>query len=392
MKKIFGISLVLSVSAALYFSYSDNGPVVENKIVQEASIDSTHIVKENSKSKQITAPLKKKEKKKRPTLVNPYASIDNYARNTPAAQSKTIESLANYFSQKSTDEYEKARMIYVWMTKNISYNDAGYNAGTYGDCSAEGVFKSKRSVCEGFSNLYKAIAEKSGLEAKVISGYAKGYGYKVGEKFKRTDHAWNAVKIKGEWKLVDVTWGEGYGDNVNGKLHSVKEFDAYWFCTDPHEFLFKHLPENASDQLIAQPLSKANYEQLQYVNEDLFVMGISAKEVLEKSLKDKKFRVPQAWSTDYHLKIKKAEISNKLSAKTEYYFEFESSEDVDIAFINGDTWAYFTKDNGIYKGTVVPSSGDLKINVRLNGFENTYYGLIQYKVVRGPNELPAGQM
>ena len=45
-----------------------------------------------------------------------------------------------------------------------------------------------------------------------IIGHSKGLGfnYEVEISDENTDHEWNAVKIDGNYFLVDSTWGSGY--------------------------------------------------------------------------------------------------------------------------------------------------------------------------------------
>jgi transglutaminase/protease-like cytokinesis protein 3 len=45
-----------------------------------------------------------------------------------------------------------------------------------------------------------------GFMSHQIVGYSKGIGYQHGEAILKDDHAWNVVKIFGEWFLLDVTW------------------------------------------------------------------------------------------------------------------------------------------------------------------------------------------
>ncbi len=381
MKNIIGVVAIVLFSISFFFlnSCKEDSEIISGEKSNKTN-DSLPQKTEKVKRKGGLHSSKKGIKNKRPTIVSAYENMDQYAFNTPASNSNSIESLAKYFSAKASNDYEKARLIYSWIAKNINYDDDGYNTGNYNDCTANTVFKTKRAVCEGYSNLYASIAEKCGLEVKVISGYAKGYSYKIGQKFLKTNHAWNSVKIDGDWKLLDVTWGEGYGKNVDGKLKSVKKYTDYWFCTDPHEFIFKHLPQKPADQLIDQPISKLEYELLPEVDEDIFCLGVSAKDILSKMLTDKKFRIPNAYQPEYDLKIKKIELEKFLGIGNEYYFEFVSKEDLDIAFINGKDWTYFKNEDGIYKGTIKAVRGKLSINVKLKGFDNSYYTLLEYVV------------
>lgn len=321
------------------------------------------------------------QKQERPVRSNSYQIVDQIALSIPTANSSSIENLANYIQSKSTDELSKARMIFRWMTKNIKYDEVAYSSGMYRSCDAQSVFKSKQSVCAGFSNLFKAIAEKCGLESEVIHGYAKGYGYKPGKKFKETDHAWNKVKINGQWKLLDVTWGEGYCKSVNGKLKAVKKLNDFYFCTDPYAFLFDHYPQNKADLFITDNFSKVQYENLQFVEDDLFILGLDAKTIFTKSLQEPAYRAPIGYDTDFDLKVVKLNDNRRIKPAVELSIEIESKENLEIAFINNGQWTDFTKENGKYTGRIVPKKGELSVDVKLVGFDASFYTLLKYQVV-----------
>ena len=64
---------------------------------------------------------------------------------------------------------------------------------------------------------------------KKISGYAKGYGYSPEHPVTtnhQTNHAWNAVYLKGNWFLLDCTWGAGRLDK--NKTYQAK-FTEFYF-------------------------------------------------------------------------------------------------------------------------------------------------------------------
>lgn len=81
-----------------------------------------------------------------------------------------------------------------------------------------------------------------GLPCLVVSGFAKGYSYRVGTVFteeSKTDHAWNLVYLLGEWRPMECTWGAG-NVGADGKYH--QQFQEFWFLTDPVEFVDRHFP------------------------------------------------------------------------------------------------------------------------------------------------------
>ena len=81
---------------------------------------------------------------------------------------------------------------------------------------------------------------------EVITGYAKGYGYdshKCLDITEKPNHAWNALKFDGEWRLVDCTWDAGF---VEGETYFPKE-GYFYFLTDPEIFSNDHFPYMANN-------------------------------------------------------------------------------------------------------------------------------------------------
>jgi hypothetical protein len=114
---------------------------------------------------------------------------------------------------------DKARAIFTWLHHNIDYDVHSFFGGTVTGTTPERVIRTGLAVCQGFADLFCALALKAGLECMVISGDGKGFGHKAlkpGEPIPpfSSNHAWNVVRIdNNEWKLVDPCWGAG---NVGG--------------------------------------------------------------------------------------------------------------------------------------------------------------------------------
>lgn len=200
-----------------------------------------------------------------------YKEIDTHALNVPISKMDSIESLASYLTEPAKNDREKARAIYRWVTENIDYDVQGLLKGSYGDTSPEGVLKSGKSVCSGYSGLFESLADAAGLEVVTINGYAKGYNYTPGMVFSGpTNHAWNAVMIDGRWYLLDSTWGAGYVD----KGSFVRRYDDHYFLTPPEEFVYGHLPDDPKWQLLDDPISKEKFEDLAYLKSGFFDFGM----------------------------------------------------------------------------------------------------------------------
>lgn len=83
-----------------------------------------------------------------------------------------------------------------------------------------GVLLNKTGVCSSYAGAFKLLAEEAGLECIVVTGYLDG----------DLPHAWNKVKIDGQWCIVDST------NNDNELI-----FNA-----------LLNLPDNAADKVLVE--------------------------------------------------------------------------------------------------------------------------------------------
>lgn len=116
----------------------------------------------------------------------------------------------------------------------------------------ETIFTGK-AVCQSYSEVYKSIANRAGLECVSVTGHGKGYGYnplKAGERAPPPDptgHAWNAVRIDGgRWKLLDACWGAGYLNS--GTNQYEQKFSPHHFTQTNDEFGESHFPKDSKQQ------------------------------------------------------------------------------------------------------------------------------------------------
>lgn len=318
-----------------------------------------------------------------PEPINPFSLIDIHARKCPTSSTESIESLAAYLEIPCSNDLEKARAIYVWLAKFISYDDEGYNSSTYdeSDNSALGVLKSRKSVCEGFSNLYQALGRAMNLKIRKVSGYSKGYGYEIGQKLAEPNHAWNLIKIEDEWRVFDATWGEGFGSNVSGNLKSSKEFDEYWFNVDPYEAIFSHFPENPGLAYVKPVINLQTFESLPAVDEGYFRMGFRGTYVYNKALTNKNAQFPKSYKYNFHVKVKRAPPLKGVKKGKASAFRFFIPKAYAVALIDSkENWIYLKRIDGVFQAEYTPKhTGPLKVSVRTNS-GRSYSTILEYEV------------
>ena len=322
-------------------------------------------------------------KQKETVSKNNFTKIDKHARNAPEYAERDVKALAKYLQQPAKNDLEKARAIYIWLTQYIYYDDEAYNSNAYlnKNYSANNVLENRNSVCEGFANLFYALGKEMGLEIKKVSGYAKGYSYKKGQRFNDTNHAWNIIRINGQGRVFDATWGEGYGKNVNGKLLSKKKFDEFWFNTDPYAAIFTHMPTQKWQTLIENPIPPKIFHLFPTAHNSYFKLGFDAKETYEQIYNNKRLRLPETYQVDMPIHFKKGPQFDYLSSKKAYSFEIEAPKAIKMAIITDkDTW-HFLEKNGTSFHTNYKPVNDKSISIAVLPKNSTKYNIfIQYKV------------
>lgn len=180
-----------------------------------------------------------------------FELIEEHVSNSTSENEEILKKLSIYLSKPARNQAEVAYAIFLWVTSHIEYD---YNAE---DLSAEGVLASRKSVCSGYSSLYANLARRANLQCVKISGLAKGFGYRAGKDIREFDHAWNAVKLDGEWYLLDSTWG--------GKDEFFDSLKVSYFLTEPNIFVTTHFPEQEKWQLLPKPISMPEFLKMEEI-------------------------------------------------------------------------------------------------------------------------------
>jgi hypothetical protein len=307
-----------------------------------------------------------------------FSRVDQAVRDLSPAGSivRTIEMLED----AASDDWERVRAVYIWLTENIAYDTVSYFSGRSAVTDPAGVFRTGKSVCQGYSELFAELAEGLGLETVVVSGYAKGYGYSEDQFLHRTNHAWNAVRLGGEWHLFDSTWGAGH---VDGRRF-VKDFSDFWFDTHPELYLWTHLPEDDRWQLTSETLSMEEYFSrryyMSYLFESLYSLGFRDSSVLEAL--DSDSGLPSAYRyADYSIEFTEAPLAELLDAGEPIRVVMSVEGVEKAAFINNGEFTFFGYADGLLQGSIRPRPGKLTVAALMNyRGQESYWSILEYRV------------
>lgn len=157
-----------------------------------------------------------------------YVKYDYDKETTKEKQREVKEKVTQITEEIITDgmnELEKELAINQYLCDNGEYdhaalesaeeNDFKYVDEIYNDSfTAYGVLVNGIGVCASYSAGFKLLADAAGLDSIVVTGYLDG----------SLPHAWNKVKLDGQWSIVDATNNDN--DVIGNALLNLSDASA----------------------------------------------------------------------------------------------------------------------------------------------------------------------
>lgn len=124
------------------------------------------------------------------------------------------------------NEYEKVKYLYEYLISHTEYElgcDDSQNI-----CS---VLLNGRSVCQGYAKAFQLLCQRAQVPALLVTGRVNGQG-----------HAWNLIRVDGQWYFVDPTWGDAsYRQEETGYPQSAYPAVNYdYFCVTTEQLTRTH--------------------------------------------------------------------------------------------------------------------------------------------------------
>ena len=125
--------------------------------------------------------------------------------------------------KSETDKQKIYEQIFYWVSNHIKYNtslDPSFSNDPYA------VFKNRKAVCQGYTNLLKVMLHSQSIPVVSIGGMLHSGGGELG-------HAWNYVYINGKWRMADAT------NNVEFPIDNTSSY-SNWKPTNADIDLFEN--------------------------------------------------------------------------------------------------------------------------------------------------------
>ncbi len=176
-----------------------------------------------------------------------FSAINNHLANLQIQNYSSIEQLHNQIIKPRYSEEQKVYAIAKFITNTIVYGERARKPLN--------TVNSREGVCQDYAELFMVLCGLSNIENNYVTGDGKTSAQDIG--FYSSNHAWNIVKVKGNYQIYDLTWAAGVYDSET-KIFN-KSFDVQYFNADPERFISNHFPDNSKWQLLDIPLSKNDY-------------------------------------------------------------------------------------------------------------------------------------
>ena len=169
---------------------------------------------------------------------------------------------SEWLSDITTDasEYDKVKAVYE---KIIFSTDYDLNASDNQNIAS--VFLGNSSVCQGYAKATQYLLNHLGVMCTLVQGTVD-----TGEA-----HAWNLVRIDGDYYYVDTTWGDAsYRMEDGSGQQELPEINYDYLCVTTQELLRTHRIES----VVAMPectATQANY----YVREGVYFTSYDAEQM-----------------------------------------------------------------------------------------------------------------
>ncbi len=219
-----------------------------------------------------------------------YESIKKVNGSDPA---KLSEKIAGPFNT----EKEKVEAIYYWIAHNIKYDirmlekfqrDAAKmknkkytkeELAKHKRKLYEATLKSKKGICQNYASVFNALCDHANIKSTYVRGVVKSDPLRASAGF--GSHAWNAVKVDGEWELLDATFGAGHR---NAKNKFEFSFSPGYLFANKEAFSMSHFPIDDQWQLLDEPIDKDRFAEMTFLGPAMFEYNISDLRPLENKI------------------------------------------------------------------------------------------------------------
>lgn len=161
---------------------------------------------------------------------------------------EAAKTVLDQWTSSAGSDYDRESAIYAWLTTHVRYDQSHYEKQGAPRTSYEpyGPLLEGKGVCLGYATTFQLLMDMAGIECITVTGAAFQC---------RENHAWNMVRLNGEWYCVDSTWDHnGFdGDLREYQELGLEQFRTYFNVTSDflaltdHQWDYDSVPEATAE-------------------------------------------------------------------------------------------------------------------------------------------------
>jgi hypothetical protein len=134
-----------------------------------------------------------------------------------AATEKRANDIIGDIIKPGMSDYEKILAVHDNVIKNSRYDSVNADNDTVPPEGHEayGVLVDGIGVCDSYAKAVKLLLEKAGVQCMLVEG---SKAETSGQELPNIDHAWNIVRVDGEYYHVDTTWDDAAEDRNSDEI------------------------------------------------------------------------------------------------------------------------------------------------------------------------------
>ena len=163
-----------------------------------------------------------------------YLAEGFYSKQSVDEADAKIEQAKNEILSLTTgkSDYEKIKIVHDYLIDNIDYDTTVLQSNIY---NIYGALVSKKCVCEGYAKAFQYLMNELEIDNTIVIGTATNSNNET------ENHAWNYVKLDGNWYAIDVTWDDPVIIG-GGKLSDKSRYQ--YFLRGSSTFYQNHVESN----------------------------------------------------------------------------------------------------------------------------------------------------
>ncbi len=145
--------------------------------------------------------------------------------------------------KESMTEAEKELALHDYLVGHSEYDRKalGNGAGREDNNNPYGPLVKGYGICLGYATSFQLLMDLAGIECITVVGASSGSSQ---------DHAWNMVKLDGDWYCVDTTWDDPVTSMMPGISfveHTYFNVTSQFMVDTDHQWDYENVPWAAAD-------------------------------------------------------------------------------------------------------------------------------------------------